>query len=191
MLNISHQDQNRRGFTIIEFILGMTLFVLLLSTAFAMLHFTIKASTIGENEDEVLLYGRFVVDYIKEEIRSADLIIPSDKIPNLNNIYPENIGFVMMKDNGISNPEERYRFYTYYLKGDKLVRISRNLKYNTYPDASLLAGYNEMCDGVLSMDNTRNDFPNKLIHFSITMGNDNREVHSFKSTLYIANNLDY
>lgn len=191
MLNINHPDQNRRGFTVIEFMLGMTLFVLLLSSVFAMLNFTTKVSTIGENEDEILLYGRFVVDYIKEEIRGADLIIPSDKIPNLNSTYPKNIGFVMMKDNGIPNSDERYRFYTYYLKEDKLVRISRNLKYNTYPDASLLAGYNEMCDGVLSMDNTKNDFQNKLIHFNITMGNDSREVHSFKSTLYIANNLDY
>jgi prepilin-type N-terminal cleavage/methylation domain-containing protein len=191
MLNIRHQCLNKKGFTIIELIYGMAIFSVLLSTVISMLNFSNKVFTIGENEDEFLLNGRFAIEYLKEEIRSADLIIPSNKISNLNSTYPENIGFVMMKDNGISNHKERYRFYTYYLMGDKLVRISRNLENSIYPDASRLSGYNEMCEGVLKMDNTRNDFDNRLIYLSLTMGYNNKEVHTFKSILYIANNFDY
>lgn len=191
MLNIRHQGQKNKGFTIIEFIYGMAIFSVLLSTVITMLNFSLKVSNMGENEDEVLLNGRFVMEYIKEEIRGADLIISSNKIPNLNSTYPENIGFVMMKDNGVKDDSERYRFFTYYLKGDKLIRLSRNLEKSIYPDASRLSGYNEMCEGVLKMDTTRNDFDNRLIHLSLTMGYNNKEIHIFKSTLYITNNFDY
>lgn len=162
-----------------------------LSFFYSFLDFSLKASVIGESMDEALLHGRFGIEYIKEELREADMIISSDLIPNLNSIYPDNIGFVLYNDNGIIGSDERYSFTTYYLANNNLVRIDRNQKISSYPDASKLSGYNEVCENVLSIADTEVNYEDKLISLSLSMGYDQKEFHNFKSCIYLDVEYDY
>lgn len=194
MLNLKLPSQkNRRGFSLIEVILVICLSSILLITAYSILHLANNTLSFAESEDEILLNGRFITDYIKNEIKESDLVISSNKISNLDTMYPSNIGFVVMQDKGegYSPINERYNFFTYYLNGDRLIRIAYNKSSNIYPDVSKLSGFNELCVGVLSMDGTNLDFNRKLLQLSISLGNGSREVHCFKTTLYLATILDY
>lgn len=185
--------KSKRGFSVIEGILVICLSSILLATAFSILQLTNTTSSFAESEDEIMLNGRFVTDYIRSEIKESDIIISSNKITNLDTMYPSNIGFVLLEDKGegYSPINERYGFFTYYLNGDRLIRIAYNKGTKVYPDASKLSGHNELCVGVLSMDGTNLDFNNKLLELSITLGNGSRKVHCFRTTLFLATILDY
>lgn len=190
MFCLKHPCQKNKGFTVIELVIGIGLSSLLIVTIFSMLHFSNTVSTLGDSMDEIFLHGRFGIEYLKEEIRDVNKIISSDKITGLNDLFPSNIGFVLMKDTGVDS-DERYNFSTYYLKDDELVRIARNKKLPLYPEAKDFSGYNGVCEGVLSLDDTFVDFENKLVELKISMGKNNKEFHCFKSTLFIDSEYDY
>src|SRR5690554_1174489 len=101
ILSLRHQFQNRKGLTLIELILGIGLLSIILSSFFSIINISTKYATFTEIEDEILLNGRFAIDYLKGEMEEANKIIPSDKIEGLNALYPKNIGFVIMTDSGI------------------------------------------------------------------------------------------
>lgn len=184
---------NRLGFTMIEFVVGIGVLSLVFSSMFSMFNYTIQASSLGENMDDMLLNGRFGIEFIKEEVRAADKIISAGKIEDLNFLYPNNIGFVLFTDMKKQDPSviasERYRFVTYYLKNDKLVRISTNKGTTIYPLASKLSGHNELIHGVLSIEDSGFNHEDRLIHLKFSMGYDGKEFHQFKSCFYV--DLDY
>ena len=191
MLNIKDQFQRSKGFSLMEIIMVLGLSSLVLLTIVSILRFTTNISTIVESQDEVMLYGRYAIDYIKEEIKGSDLIISSEKFSNLDTIYPTNIGFVIMEDRGESFTSDRYNFFTYYLKGDNLIRLAYNKHTKVYPEPSKLSGFNVLCEGVLSMEGTDIDFDNKLLKIELSLGSKQKEVHCFKTTLFLTSILDY
>lgn len=182
-----------RGFGLIELIIVLAIFSILVSSFYSILDLSTKTLIFADNEDEILLQGRYIIDYIKNEINGADKIIASYKILNLDTQFPSNIGFVLFEDNdGTSESKnDRYRFYTYYLKNDKIIRISINKGNSVYPIASDLRGYNEMCGDVLSIEDTNMDYEDKLLELKISFGRDGKEVHCFECALYINNIVDY
>ncbi len=182
-----------KGFVLSELIIVIGIYSIFLASFYSILDITNKSMIFADNEDEILLQGRYIIDYIKNEVKEADMIIASYNILNLDSTYPENIGFVLLEDKGESNIpiNQRYRFYTYYLKNDKLIRISTNKDTSDYPIASDLRGFNEMCEDVLSINDTNMDFENKLLELRLSFGKDGKEAHCFKSTTFINNIVDY
>ena len=191
MWNIKAQYLKNEGFSLIEIIMVLGLSSLVLLTVISILSFSSNISTKVENEDEVMLYGRYVIDYIKDEIRGADLIISSRKFSNLDNMYPTNIGFVVMEDRGENFTSDRYNFFTYYLRGDNLIRLAYNKHNKVYPEPSKLSGFNVLCEGVLSIDGTNLDYDNKLLKIKLSLGNNKKEIHCFKTTIFLTTNFDY
>lgn len=189
--NINHRLKNKRGFTIIEFIVSFGILSIVMASMFNILSYSLKASSKGQDMDELLLNGRFGVEYIKEELRNADRLISADNIVNLNTMYPDNIGFVVFKDSGVEGSDTRYNFSTYYSKDNKLIRIAINLKNSAYPEAKSLSGFNEVSEGVLSISNTRVDKENRLVFLDISMGYEEDIFHSFKSCLYLETDFDF
>ncbi len=189
--NINHLLQSKKGFTIIEFIIGFSILSIVLAGIFSILTYTTKASTQGQDMDELLLNGRFGIEYIKEELKNADMLISSDNILNLNSLYPENIGFVIFKDSGLINSDTRFNFATYYSKDNKLIRVATNRKFPIYPEGKNFSGFNEVCEGVLSIANTRVEVENKLIYLDISMGFEEDLFHSFKSCLFLDKDFDF
>ena len=184
------QLQRNKGFTLLELIIGIALSSILMGAVCSIMYFSTNISKLGEIEDEILLNGRYGIEFLKEEIRDVDKIISSDKIVGLNDVFPSNIGFLLMKDSKIEGSDDRYKFITYYLKDDELIRIARNKKSSTYPKATDLAGYNGICKGVLSIKNTSIDWKNKLVKLNLSVGIENREIHCFKSTIFIKSEFD-
>ncbi len=191
LYNINHQLENKRGFTIIEFMVSFGILTLIIASMLNILNYSLKASSRGKDMDELLLNGRFGVEYIKEELRNSDKLISADNIPNLNTMYPDNIGFVIFKDSGVEGSDTRYNFSTYYSKDNKLIRIAINKKSPSYPEAKNLAGFNELSEGVISISNTRTEVDNKLVFLDISMGYDIDIFHSFKACLYLEKDFDF
>lgn len=199
MWNTWFPFQKNKGYLLLELIIGISISMILITSLYSMLDFSISSTALGESMDEVLLNGRYGIEYIKEEIAYADVIICSSKIKNLNLLYPNNIGFVIMQDlkNYIPKAYEssedykyRYRFITYYLTGNRIQRMSCNKDSATYPELKYLTGHNVVCESVLSINQSNVDFKNKLINLSLSVGVDNKEIHNFKSTAYINCNID-
>lgn len=169
-----------RGFTLIEMILSICIASIVLASFYSIYSYSLTASNYIDLQDEILLNGRYAIEFIKEEISSADRIICSSKIKNLDSTYPDNIGFVIMK---YENKE--YNYSTYYLKNNELVRIARNKLTDTYPTCSDLQGYNQVTTMVVNIDKTFFNSYDNVINLYLDMGKDNKNMITFKSTIYI------
>lgn len=199
MLNLKQQFQKRMGFSLLELILGICLTSILTLSLYSIMNFSLNITKLGESKDELILNGRYAIEYIKEEIKGADKIISTKKINSFNTKYPKNFGFIIMQDtkdikDKPTNDEEylyRYRFISYYLNGNVIQRIACSLPTPNYPTISYLKGHNIICESVISISESNVDFEKGLINLSITVGNESGEVYDFKSTLYMNCLLDY
>lgn len=191
MLNIKHPFPKNKGFSILEFLIGFALLSILMSLVFTILFTTMGTTIIAEKKDEILLHGRYILEYLNEEVRSSDLIISTEKIDDLDQLYPDNIGFVIMKDSGVVNSNQRYNFTTFYLNNNRIIRISINQQSIKYPKARDLKGYNEIGEYVLSLTKSSVDFENQLLYINLLMGMNLEDSYEFKSTIFLYTKLDY
>ncbi|WP_333637762.1 prepilin-type N-terminal cleavage/methylation domain-containing protein [Tissierella praeacuta] len=188
MWNIKGTYLQNKGFTLIEIILSLTICSLIILPLFSILKFSMDACTIGDEKDELMLNGRYAIEYIKEEVKSADKIILSDKIEGLKKKFPTNIGFVIMiidDDNGY-NP---YKYSTYHMKNNKIIRLACNLKNNKYPSYIKFDGYNELCGFVDNIGDTTVDIENSIISLHLKFKH-NHEKLELKSDIYIRCPID-
>lgn len=172
---------------------------MLIITLFSILNFSTNVTVLGETKDELILSGRYALEYIKEEIKAADKIISTKKISSFNTKYPNNFGFVIMQDtyDYLDKPindnefKERYRFISYYLKGNVIQRIACSKSTTNYPTIGFLEGHNVICESVISITESNIDFDKKLLKLCISLGNESGEFYNFKSTLYLNCTIDY
>ncbi len=183
--------QNRKGYTIIEFIIGIGIMGLLISNLFSILNLSTRTTKLGVDMDETLLNGRYGMELIKTELRNGDKIISTSKIEGFDNMYPDNFGFVIFKDNPPGKNGERYNFSTFYLKEDKIMRIAINKKTIDYPPAKSLSGHNEVCIGVLSISGSSVSWEEQLINLRFSMGYDGKEFHKFRTCIFLDKVFDY
>lgn len=149
----------------------------------SMLDFTIKACKLGNGEDEVLLNGRYAIEYIKREIKSADKIMSINTIPGLDDKYVDNIGFIIMRYD--KDDIYKYNYSTYYLKNGKIYRIAANMKTENYPSKIAFEGHNEIAEYVISIEGTKANFENNLIDLSFVLKGENTRETEFKTKLFI------
>lgn len=204
MCNLAPQYGGKKGFTLVEVILGIAIMSLLIITFYTVLSFNLKVNESSLLEDEILLNGRYVLEYIKEEIISADRIVSSHRFEDLDTKFPTNIGFVIVKvidyekleskkdDNKKANTEKKEYIYkekecnyiTYYFKEDSIIRISGKAPSNIFPYANLFKGYNQIGEGLLETSNIALQ-KNNLINIDLSLGKDKKEIASFKSTIIV------
>lgn len=178
--------RNRKGFTLIELIVGICLLFIVIGAFYSTLIYSINISNIIDHKDEDILNARYGLDYIKKEILNGDKIICSSKIRDLDFLYPNNIGFVILKiERKTDKTKINYNYSTYFLKNEKLIRIAINTTQSSYPSASNLSGYNQLCSGITDISNTRFNSEEKIIYLNFTAGDDN-----FKSTVLIRCSID-
>lgn len=192
MFNLKHGYLNKKGFTLLELILGIGIMSLLVITFYTILTFNLKVNEKALLEDEILLNGRYILEYIKGEINSADKIIVSDKFEGLDGKFPNNIGFVIVKVTRYekTNPKFKDNIYresessytTYYFKDNNLIRINGKYPSNEFPYVSIFGGYNKLGERLLESSNIRLEEDN-LIHIDLSMGKDGKEIAKFKSTI--------
>lgn len=175
-----------KGFTLIELILVMAISSLIVLPLLSILDFSNKSCASTEVKDELILYANFAIDYVKYEIKSADTIISSDKIKDLNTKYPTNIGFVIRIDDGVA---EASRYVTYYTERNKLIRIACERGSEKYPKSTDFKGFNELCEFVESINKTKFNGENSIINLDFCFNN--RWSFNIKSDIYIRCETDY
>lgn len=190
MWNIGHTYGRNKGFTLIEVILALGVSSIIALSIFSILDFSIKACAMGDEKDEVLLHGRYAIEFIKDDIKAADKIISSDLIKNLRLKYPYNIGFIILKIDDEKTPNE-YNYITYYRKNDRLVRIACTRIDKKYPSYTEFGGNNDVCEFVYDIENTRFDTENKMIYLEFIFKHNNGHKLTLKSDNYIRCSIDY
>lgn len=172
-----------QGFTLIELILSLAINSIIILSLLSILKFNVASYKLGEIEDEIILNGRYVIEYIKREIRSADKIMSIDKFDSLDELYKDNIGFVIMH----YYPSEtyKYNYSTYYLKDNKIYRIAVNRVDSRLPIGSYFKGHNEIAEYIISIEGTNVDFDKKVIDISLTLGDRKGKDMKLKSKLKI------
>lgn len=186
MLNIRHTYPKNKGFTLIEIILAIGICAIIIVPLFSILDFSIDACTIGDEKDDLMLNGKHAIEYIKNEIKSADMIVSIDKFKDLKTSYPTNIGFVIM----INEADGNYRYITYHSKNKRIIRIACTRTNNIYPSQNYFAGHNEICNLVDSIEDTVFDPKQDMIYLDIKLTKNNSSL-SLKSDIYIRCPIDY
>src|SRR5690606_10959816 len=103
---------------LIELILSLAICSIIALSLISLLQFSISSCNLGNMEDEILLNGRYALEYIKREIKAAEKIISTEKFDSLDELYKDNFGFVIMNyDPGITY---KYNYATYYFKDNKI-----------------------------------------------------------------------
>lgn len=177
MLNLKGPYLDNKGFSLMELILGICLIAILISTIYSLIYFTGSIFKKGEAMDTALFNGRYAIEFIKDELLSADRVICSSKFDNLDTMIPNNIGFVSMEKQiryskeGIIR-DVNYNFRTYYQKGDELIRIAYNSPNDSQWEGALFSGYNQICKGFNGFGSSKLDMENNMVHLFIDMSLD-------------------
>lgn len=186
MWNLRLIFRKNKGFTLIELVLALGLSSILILSLSSILNFTKNAFVLGNEVDELMLNGRYAIDYIKDEVRSAEMILPSNKIRGLNGYYRENLGFVIM-----TKEDKNYdRFTTYYRKDGKLIRISGLAPKGNYPIYIDLKGFNEISEFIHSIEGCKLDLENKMIYLDFKLLSDRGQELNLKSNIFIRCPID-
>lgn len=203
MLRLKLQFQNKKGFTLVELVLGTAILSILIITLYTSVSFSLKMNHKSTVEDEMILNGRYILEYIKEEISSADKIILSNVFENLDTKYPRNIGFVILNldkkrdtNTGKILYPITYSYTTYYFQNDKIIRINakklinREIDMNTKTlkeissKVSNFSGHNELGYNLSNKSKIQlND--NNTISLELLFKDDEFKVSSFKSKIFV------
>lgn len=186
MLNIRRLSQSKKGFTLIELLLAMAISSLIALSLFSILNISNKSCNLIEDKDELMLNANFAIDYLKNEIKSADMIISSHKFSELDNKRPTNIGFVIMT-NGDSKGE--YRYITYYTQENDLIRIACKKESEDYPSADEFKGFNKVCEFVENINHSKFNGENSIINLDFKFKS--KSSLNLKSDIYIRCEIDY
>lgn len=187
MLNWKRIYRKNKGFTLIEVILVLALSSLVMMPLLSILDFSIKASTSGNEKDELILNGRYAIEYIKDEIRSADMVIPYDKVKGIKNEYKNIIKFLLV----VEEDKNIDKFITYHAKDGELIRIVSTAKKGTLPTYDKFTGNNVICEYIHSIDESTLDLENKIIHLDFCLKTDSGEKLRLQSDIFIRVPIDY
>lgn len=175
---------NKKGFSLLEMILGICITSILIMCLYSVLHFSMNTLKSNDLRDDMLLNGRYALIYIKEEINSADKIIHISKFKNLDSTYPVNIGFVILKKTGQSI-NINYNYITYYLKEDSLFRVACNIEgTDKYPSNFYNGGNNKLFSNIKSLDKFIYNEDKNILSLKLT-SNNGQEDFEFKSDIYL------
>lgn len=195
--------QNKKAFTLLELVLGMAIISILITTLYTCLTFTLRVNQKSLEEDEILLNGRYILEYIKEEIRSADRIIDSSRFYKLDSKFPRNIGFVILEitigpvvKNSPKKDYDIYSYTTYYFQDDSIIRINTKVDVDKNGDLSIeeileklpgadhFKGYNNMGYHILETSKISLK-ENNIISFDLFFKNEKSEISNFKSDIFV------
>lgn len=201
MSKLKQQYQNHKGFTLIELILGICLTSMLIILLLSFLEVTLKVNEKDFAKDEMLLQGRYAVEYLKEEITKADKIIDSSLANGLREYRGRVVNFMILNVSEQEKSEIKYMYSytTYYFVGDKLLRI--NIKKPTRKDLSnkdILSkipdfdkpynrnqsGHNNLVFNTLRKSEiSLND--DNIINMNIFLKNEKSEILNFESNVHL------
>ncbi len=148
-----------KGYTVIELVLTIALISLLLSGLLNVVLVSNNFANDLENFYENQLKLQYGLDYLINEIDSADLIIEKN--------LPETIGILLVKVEE-NNKDSKYSITTYLFKQKQILRL--NQKRSVLPDKIRIndfEGRNVLIDGIESF-NSSYDNESKILSITIS-----------------------
>lgn len=139
----------KRGFTLIELIIVLGISLIVFSVLGSILNITLKTLNVSKSTDSMFNDAYFSLNYIADEVYSADYIIPNKNKGSL--------GFAIL--NAMNNRDEKYRYIYYSLDGMALERKAINLKYRLKNEEVLSGkfGTNILLNNVKNLECLVND----------------------------------
>lgn len=178
--------KRNKGFTLLELILAIGLSSIVALSLLSILNYSKNTSIIGNEIDELMLNGRYAMEYIKKEIKAADKILPANKIYVLRTSYKNNLGFAIMNKEGQS-----YRYTSYYWRNDgKLFRISGHAAKEQYPVMDVQWGHNEIGEFFHSIKDSKFDLDNNMIYLDLKLKSTNGQELNLKTNIFIRCPID-
>lgn len=188
---VNKTNKKNLGFTLIELLLALAIISLVVLSFYSALNLTINICKLGESEDDLLLNGRYAIEYIKKDIKNADKIIDIKRIKNLDKKYQNNIGFISMSYIRDTNTKGKYCYSTYYLKGNKIYRIAVNKTIDILPLYNAFGGHNVIAETVQSIGDTNIDWEKKVVHLSLGLGKKEDKETKIETKVKIRCPVDY
>lgn len=190
---LKHLLKNKKGYTLIELIVSISLMAVILLIVSSLISFSILTSKNSYYRDDILSNGRYSFEYISGEIRRADKIIDSNKINGFNSKYPYNLGFIIYNYNDTDkNSKGDYEYTSYFMSDDILYRIKCRKVDEKYPTVDHFikeSGINFLSDNIRE-NNTIVDFQANNIVLSFIIGDDEFS-YKFESTFNMNCPTDY
>lgn len=169
-LNRYYQNQRNKGFLLMDLLIGLAVGSILFTSICSLFKYCINSSKIAEEKEDLTLNGRYAIEYMKNEIKSADEIILIDKIKGYDEKYSNNFGFVIKQKIEIKllkpiNKDKRFenRYIIYYINDCYLRRDSVTQKTERIPEAREFSGSNTIAEKIKSIDGSHIDFNDKRI----------------------------
>ncbi len=159
------RDLSNDGFTLIELIISIAIVSILVIGIYSIIFVSTKTMNFQNEEDDYLVSGTYVIEYLSDEIRNGDYILPSYMIKNLDSTYPFNLKYVILNIDDKTN-----NYVTYYYTGKDIVRLSYQTDSTNLPDISKFNGYNKLDAGITDIGNSGLDIDNNMIYLDFTFG---------------------
>ena len=179
---MSVQDFSNDGFTLIELIISLAIISILVLGIYNLIFLSTNAMSIEDEADDYLVSGTYVVEYISDEIRSGDYILPSYLIKNLDTTYPYNLKFVILNKKNNTN-----EYITYYYTGKEIVRISYKTSLKILPEISKFDGYNKLDIGVSDIGDSGLNLKKNIIYLDLTFGD--KTTFKVRSAVNVENKI--
>jgi hypothetical protein len=151
-----------------------------MAALFCVLHFTSVTTKKVEDHDSGLIAAIYSLEYIVNEIKTADEIYPIETCPGLKEKYPNHLGFISMEIIGSS-----FNYRTYFEGDGSIIRIASNMYSKQIPSAAGFSGANKITENIVTTDGSYLDSENELVYISIEVPLGNGDTKAFKTCISV------
>lgn len=186
------KKNDKKGFTLIELVVGLAASSILALAFYAVFDYCVNINLIEEERNDLSLNGRYAIEYMKREIKTADEILSTDNFKGLNDKFKNNVGFVLKTlEKKLSDDKYIYKYILYYKDGNSLKRVTAEGPNINAISISSFVGVNTIASNVKSIEGTYIDFENKKIVLNILLSGDMGREMRFNIEIYIRCPVSY
>lgn len=186
------KEKDKKGFTLIELVVGLAASSILALAFYAVFDYCVNINLIEEERNDLSLNGRYAIEYMKREIKTADEILSTDNFKGLNDKFKNNVGFVLKTlEKKLSDDKYIYKYILYYKDGNSLKRVTAEGPNINAIRISSFIGVNTIASNVKSIDGTYIDFKNKKIVLNILLSGHIGRKMRFNTEIYIRCPVSY
>ena len=186
------KKNDKKGFTLIELVAGLAASSILALAFYSVFNYCININLIEEERNDLSLNGRYAIEYMKREIKTADEILSTDNFKGLNDKFKNNVGFVLKTlEKKLSDDKYIYKYILYYKDGNSLKRVTAEGPNINAIRISSFIGVNTIASNVKSIEGTYIDFENKKIVLNILLSGHIGRKMRFNTEIYIRCPVSY
>lgn len=177
---------SKKGFTLIEIVIAIGFAGMMILMFFSIMTFTKNTTKKIQVADDYLLDGRYVTEYISEDVILADEIISMDDYCPGNCTKEDTLGFFLINKLLDKDNKVYYQHIYYRLTSGSLYRTTSNSIIRCPNTIINNGGNNRFLDHVIEIKNSCFNSEDCLIYLEIkTMDSENNKEYIFTETKYL------